>query len=273
LRDFFNSLLGDGWDVLAQFYTVESRAVAVTGEGEVDTLFVSWSAPATLSGTVRSQGSGAPVEGARVSIEDRRVRALTNESGEFSIRGLGAGPLVVSVSSIGFATRVDTVLAASGAHIALEISIGEQAIELDPLVVTARAPPVRREREMRNLGMSALGMNQAEINEALPRAIDFVSLLRWANIPGLLISQGSGVGSIGTCIQFHRGTTATNIDTPNCSMLAVYVNGVRMPNGSVLVESLDPTIVEEFIVLRPAFAQFQYMGPLTANGVLDIILR
>ena len=88
-------------------------------------------------------------------------------------------------------------------------------------------------------------------------------MLRQANIAGLLVT---GDGPDGPCVQFLRSSG-------DCAMVQVFVNGVRVSNPGLMVATIDPVMISEFIVLRPAFAQFQYMGPLTSNGVLDIILK
>ena len=250
--------IGEGWRVVAQLDTLESRPVSVGPAGVTDTLYLAWSQPATISGRVRVQGSDRSVEAARVTIEGRPVRVITDRDGRFTMRGVGAGPLVVTTSHIGYAVRADTLLAASGANIELDITLGEEAIALDPIVVTVRTPPSLRLRDTH-----ALGMTPVEVAAALPRSIDFVSMLRQANVPGLVVS---GDGPDGPCVQFMRSSGG-------CAMVQVFVNGMRVSNPGLMVASIDPTMVSEFIVLRPAFAQFQYMGPLTENGVLDIILK
>ena len=256
---FCAEAVGEGWDVIAELDSLSSREVPVGPQGQVDTLYIAWSEPVSLAGTVRVQGGDAPVPGARITIEDRPVRGLTDDEGRFSLRGLGAGPLVVTTSHIAYAPRVDTILAESGASLSLDIRLGHEAVELDPIVVTARRPPTTRMRGTRELGMTA-----SEVAEALPRSIDFLALLRQANIPGLIIQRTAGPDGI--CVEFLRASGG-------CAMLQVFVNGIRVSNPGVMLLSLDPVMVEEFIVLRPAFAQFQYMGPLTPNGVIDIILK
>lgn len=250
--------LGDGWQIYAELDTLVSRTVTVVPGAVVDTLYIPWSQPATLAGSVRVQGTGAPVEAARISIEGRPARAITDGDGRFTLRGIGAGPLVVTTSHTGFATRVDTILAESGANVGLEITLGQEAIELDPIVVTARRPPSLRERTGQMLGMT-----RQQVAAALPRSVDFISMLRQANVPGLTVSAD---GPDGPCVAFLRSGQG-------CAMVQVFVNGNRISNPGLMVATVDPSMVEEFIVLRPAFAQFQYMGPLIQNGVLDIILK
>jgi len=251
--------VGVGWEVIAHLDTLASRTVPVTPGTMVDTLYLAWSRPVTLAGTVRVQETGAPIETARISIEGRPVRALTDGDGRFALRGIGAGPLVVRTSHVGYALRVDTVVAPSGSNLSLEIYLGAEAIELAPIVVSVRTPPSTRAR-----GMNEMGMTPAQVAAALPRSFDFITMLREAGIPGLFVTGGTGMD--GPCIHFLRSTG-------NCPMVQVFINGVRVSNPGLMVASLDPSMVEEFIVLRPAFAQFQYMGPLTPNGVLDITLK
>ncbi|MDX1647063.1 MAG: carboxypeptidase-like regulatory domain-containing protein [Longimicrobiales bacterium] len=250
--------VGEDWDAVARLDTLESSPRPVGTDG-ADTLYIRWSEPVSIRGRVTVQTTGQPVPGARVSIREGRVRAVTDDEGRFAFRGVGGGPLVLETLGLGYAPRTDTVLAASGAEIDLRITLGEEALELEPIVVTARTPPSTRMRGTRQLGMTA-----EEVDAVLHRSIDFLSLLRRANIPGLLIRGGEG--GTGACIEFLRAAG-------DCAMLQVFVNGVRVSDPHTFVSTIDPVSVREFVVLRPAFAQFQYMGPLTQNGVLDIVLR
>lgn len=249
--------IGDDWHAVATLDTLESGPRPVAADG-MDTLYIPWSQPVTIRGIVTVQGSGAPVPDARITIEDRQVRGITDDDGRFALRGVGGGSLVIVTEGLGYAPRTDTLLAPSGATLELEIGVGEQAIELEPLVVTARAAPSTRIRGGRGLGMTA-----EEVEAVLHRSIDFVSMLRQAHIPGLLI-RNDGRGR--TCIEFLRSSG-------DCAMVQVFVNGIRIGNPHDFVSTIDPVSVREFLVLRPAFAQLQYMGPLTQNGVLDITLK
>lgn len=244
------------WEIVAELDTLVSNRVRIPPDGVVDTLYIVGSEAVAISGTVRDHATGDPVEGARITITNRRVRVTTDDEGEFTFRGLGGGPIILTTERIGYAERSDTVLARSGAFLNLDLTLGADAIELEPVVVTARTPPSTRVRGTRELGMTS-----AQVDSALHRSINFVALLRQANIPGLQIR---GEAASGYCIEFLRVGAG-------CSMLALFVNGVRISNPSVWVADIDPTIVKEFVVLRPAFAQFQYMN--APNGVLDITLR
>lgn len=249
--------VGEDWEAVARLDTLESSPRPVGPDG-VDTLYVPWSEPVTIRGRVTAQGTGQPVPAARVAIRERRVRAVTDDEGAFTLRGVGGGSLVVTTEGLGYAPRTDTIVAPSGATLELDIAVGPEALELEPLVVTARAAPSTRMRGTRELGMTA-----DEVEAVLHRSIDFLPMLRQANIPGLLI-RDDGRGR--ACVEFLRSSG-------DCAMVQVFVNGIRVSDPYTFVSSIDPLTVEEFIVLRPAFAQFQYMGPLTPNGVLDIVLK
>ncbi len=249
----------EGWDVLARLDTLESRPMPVDEAGSADTLYLVWSEPANLSGTVRLLGSGTPVVGARVTIDGRRVRAVTDDQGAFRLRGLGAGALVITTTALGLESRTDSVFVASGSRIALDIVMSEGAIELPPITVTARSELPLEFRTRRSLGMT-----EAEIAEALPRTVDFVSLLRYSNRTGLQVSP---VTSAGICVQFLRSARG------GCAMVEVFVNGQRMSMGADFLLSLNLMAVKEFRIYRPADAQFLFMGPNTSNGAINIILR
>jgi hypothetical protein len=95
-----------------------------------------------VRGRVTDQ-AGAPLPGAQVSIPGTSIGALAGPDGRFVIAlgestdTLPSEPLTLSVARIGYASVTQVVGAAEAVSSPLEISLAEQALDLDQIVVTS----------------------------------------------------------------------------------------------------------------------------------------
>ena len=64
------------------------------------------SAQITLSGKVVSDDTGKPIEYASILISEGSLWAITNEKGQFTIKGVGKGRLTLTVQCLGYQTRL-----------------------------------------------------------------------------------------------------------------------------------------------------------------------
>ncbi|MCP4229330.1 MAG: TonB-dependent receptor [bacterium] len=103
--------------LLLHIFAIASIAYASPGGGSV-------------SGTVTDDRSGAPLEGALVSLEGTAKSAITGESGYFVIRDVPNGSYAVKVSLIGYSentvTKVDVE---SGGRVTVRISLDITVVE------------------------------------------------------------------------------------------------------------------------------------------------
>ena len=91
-------------------------------------------AQGTISGTVSDATSGNPLVGATVSILGGSGGGLTNQSGQFSFRVAVNPPFSLKVTYVGYDS--DTVEVNSFSQ-KLSINLGESAVALDEVVITA----------------------------------------------------------------------------------------------------------------------------------------
>jgi len=91
-----------------------------------------------LTGVIRDQTSGQPVDGVEITVEPTGQEARTDNQGQFEIRDISAGALRLTFRRVGYEPRVDTVASFPGVSLVLELTMSAQPIELDPVVVTAR---------------------------------------------------------------------------------------------------------------------------------------
>ncbi len=99
-----------------------------------------------VSGTVLDE-SGEPLIGVQVLIEGTTRGVLTDLNGEYSIINLEAGTFVLVFRYIGFATtRVEEVVVRLDRTTEIDVTLREEVIEGQEIVVTAERPIVEKDR-------------------------------------------------------------------------------------------------------------------------------
>ena len=140
--------------------------------------------PASLSGKI-TDGAGAPVAEAEVSVAELKLRTTSGTDGSFTFAGLPAGRYTISVRRQGFAPAVVPVTVPAASPLA--VSLTTTPFEIAPLDVTgSRGPndPARSPQATASLSGDAV---QKERSVSLAHAIDA--------LPGMrTISTGEQVG-------------------------------------------------------------------------------
>ena len=91
-----------------------------------------------ISGMV-TDSLGAPIGGAAVSVAAGSSSATTDENGHFQLRGVGAGPLKLSVRRLGFSPITSEISVSPGQSIRdLRLRMSANRLLLNPVVVSAR---------------------------------------------------------------------------------------------------------------------------------------
>jgi Ca-activated chloride channel homolog len=100
-------------------------------------------ASGSVEGLVRA-ATGAPLEGAAVTVEGRPSKARTDREGRFRIEGLPAGRAVLRATMLGYAAGREVVEVGEGRVTRVEFLLRAMPMALDELVTTgdaASAPP------------------------------------------------------------------------------------------------------------------------------------
>jgi hypothetical protein len=100
-----------------------------------------------VSGVVRGESRGPPIEGARVTARSAIAPAaetttigpvLTDSAGRFQLRLPLAGEYLLTVEHIAYAAVTVALALAAGEEVAIEVRIASHAVPLDPLLVLGR---------------------------------------------------------------------------------------------------------------------------------------
>ncbi|MGY8777339.1 MAG: carboxypeptidase-like regulatory domain-containing protein [Longimicrobiales bacterium] len=92
-----------------------------------------------VTGLVRDQSTGSPVAAAEVSLVGLGLAALTQGNGEYLILNVPSGTHTMTVQSLGYRTETVTVTVGAGESVVQNVSLSQQALQLNELVVTGTA--------------------------------------------------------------------------------------------------------------------------------------
>ncbi|NNM32940.1 MAG: TonB-dependent receptor plug domain-containing protein [Gemmatimonadetes bacterium] len=145
---------------------------------------------------------------------------------------------------------------------AVRIALGSEAIELDPVVVTARG---ERERRNRGRGVRINELTADEIETLIPTSRNLADVLQ-QTIPSLR-SVPSTVANGYNCIEFRN--PATIRFAGDCRSPMTLVDGIRMFDPPTLFSTIDLNSISRIELIPPAEAGAEY-GSDSAFGVLVI---
>ncbi len=167
------------------------RALPLLGIALVSMALAARTPAATLSGFVTDLDNGEALTLATVLVEGEGVRlgSMSNSSGYYAVKDIGAGEYVVTVSHIGYQTRRDTLRFAATEDVRLDVALEPRPLDIaEETVVEAE----RREELERAIQSSFISL-QVEPLQQMP-AIGEADLLRSLQLlPG--IQSASDVSS------------------------------------------------------------------------------
>jgi TonB-linked SusC/RagA family outer membrane protein len=226
----------------------------------------------SVGGVVLHEQSLAPVAGVQVVIEGTTRGTLTGPNGRFLITGLQGSEVTLRVMRVGF--RPVTRTARVG-DMDVRISLAEQAVELDAVVVTGTAGAVRT----RTLGNAVTQISAAEVVATQP--IQSVQDLIRGRAPGVVITPPTGMIGGGSQIRI-RGISSLSLSTRPL----LFVDGIRVDNGGNTgpgvqglgnavvsrINDINPDDIESIEIIKGPAAATLY-GTEASNGVIQIITK
>ena len=208
----------------------------------------------TLTGTVTT-AAGQPVPFATVAVLNSTLGATADQGGGFSIKNVPAGRQTVAVSSVGYATRTQTVELATGQAVPLSFQLPASTAGLGEVVVSAQ----KEETNLQKTPMAVSALGTKQLREY--RVWDFKDLTALA--PNLfVIEHGNSTGSNFLNIRGVMGFS-------NEQAVATYIDGVyQFDYFSAPTQLLN---VERIEVLRGP--QGTLYGRNALGGVVNIVTR
>lgn len=233
-----------------------------------------------VTGTVRTRTS-EPVRGAYVAIPELNLATVTNDVGTYRLvvpAGAATASATLHVQSIGY-RNVEVPLRLEGGSVQQDVTMTEQAVQLEQVVVTGTAG----RQQVRAQAAKVEKLDAARITQVAP-IVNVQNMLQ-ARVPGVTIYQGSG--SSGTAAKIRiRGVSSISLSNDPL----IFIDGVRADsrsgdtntNGaqiySVLgqgvsrLNDLNPYDIESIEVVKGPAAATLY-GADASAGVVNIITK
>lgn len=217
-----------------------------------------------------TDGAGNPIPGATILIKGTRDGATTNSEGRFSLPNVKFNAELI-VSSIGYEKKTVQI---KGQNITVELKAVVN--DLDETVVIAYGTTTKRFNTGNVSKVSASEIEKQPVNNPL--------LTLQGRIPGLEITQSSGLPGAGIRIQIRGRNSLTNgfdplfiIDgVPYISQKFIDISAAVLGYGNATpgnpFSHLNPADIESIEVLKDADATAIY-GSRGANGVVLITTK
>jgi hypothetical protein len=220
-----------------------------------------------VSGVVVDAQSRAPVADVLVTIQGTDLRSVTDADGRFRVSGVPVGSVRLVLRHVGYGEHAQPVVVDASGPLDFQIRISSQAIELSPMVVEVAST---EEQARRASGFATNVIDRATIEAFALRGQGLLPFLT-GRVPSLRV--------IGSCVEYRLQVYLPPQLDPDtgettgiaCRDITVYLDGIPIPQGSSVLESLNTEDVERIQVLSPGDAGARYAG--SGRGVILVETR
>ena len=229
--------------------------------------------PGSFSGTVTDSENNIPLAGVSVFIENTSFGTVTDFDGNYSFQvNLATGDYTLTASSLGYSTQKISV-SFSGGEVTNDISLSEDLLSLDEVVVTGNPAGVNK----RTLGNAISSVKAEELVNNGAIAVDQAIS---GKISGALVQQNSGDPAGGISIRLRGPSTVLGNSDPLYIVDGIIISNSSNSNDLVdlggtsqnrLVD-LNPNDIERIEVIKGAAAAAIY-GSRASNGVVQIFTK
>ncbi len=235
-------------------------------------------AAGTITGRVVDRRTNQPLATVQVHIPSVQVGALTDGAGRFVLSNVPVGVHELRAERIGYQAFTASVDVSDGATLTLNISMQEQALSLDAVVVTGTAGQARR----REVGNTLVQVDVSSITDPTPS----VDQILQAAGPGISVIQSSASLGGGARIRLRGSNSVAMGNQP-----MLFIDGVRMHNNSPPpntpidgsgarsshvhispMNDLNPDDIERIEIIKGAAATTLY-GTEASAGVIQIFTK
>ncbi|HEV8383126.1 MAG TPA: TonB-dependent receptor [Gemmatimonadales bacterium] len=223
----------------------------------------------TIAGAVTAQPTGAPLQGANVTVAGTRLAAVTAADGRYLLENVPPGTHHVRVRVIGYAAVVDSaVVVAEGQTTTLDFQLQPQAVELEAIVAIGYATVQRKDVT----GALASVSGEDVLLKAAPTTA--VSNALQGKAAGVQVVVNSGIPGSGASVHV-RGAASIGANSEPLYVIdglpAMQGTSSQDPTYNPLNE-LNPSEIESIDVLKDASATAVY-GSRGASGVVLITTK
>jgi len=223
-----------------------------------------------LSGQLQDQLSGRPMPYAIVRVEGTSHQALADAEGRFIFEGIQPGAYALEIYNLGATVRSEPVEVPPGQNVFVGLRVAPQVVALEGLVVTTRSAveQITRLTPFRKDVLYGEPMALEEYRGS--RAYEILGRIS----PGLSIREVTrALGPTWICVESNRRVFRL-VDAPSCEQVEVILDGIRNPDGALVLRSLPASEIES-IEFLPAVQAQQMYGTFgnTANGAVVIWTR
>jgi hypothetical protein len=173
------------------------------------------SGPATVTGRVTDAIANAPLAGAEVTLNGTALRTTTDRDGTYTLRLVPAGDYTLSASYLGFDAKSLAVSAAAGQTTRLDLTLGDETIQLEAFRVEGIAQGQARAFNQQRANQNISKILSADAAGQFPDASLADATRR---LPGVTVVRGPGESE-------GRYVTIRGL---NADFNAVSLDGVRV---------------------------------------------
>ena len=223
---------------------------------------------AVVRGRITDRESGQPVPSAQVVVVGAlNIGAVSNANGDYVLRGVPSGAVVLRVSRIGYEpARVPVTVPADGETTA-NATLSRAAARLEDVVTTATGDASRR-----SLGNVVATVNADSLVKMAP--IKSIQDVLQARTAGVQVIQGQGVIGASPKIRIRGNSSLSLTNEP-----LIVVDGIRFDGSGEAgntsgvttnrLSSLDPETIASVDIIKGPSAAALY-GTAAANGVIVV---
>ncbi|MFB3111201.1 MAG: TonB-dependent receptor plug domain-containing protein, partial [Gemmatimonadales bacterium] len=225
---------------------------------------------ATVSGRVTDQGTGQPLQGARLFLEGTNRQATTDDEGRYQLRNVPDGQVTIRVIAIGYES-LSSLFTVTGGIGTADFALTPAVISLDRLVVTATGET--RKREVVNAVTTIDAADAIETGQ--PTSV--ASLIQ-GRAAGVQIINSSGAIGTGTKIRIRGSSSVSLSNEPLLVVDGIRVSTVNEAGFDVggqtisRLNDFNPEDIESIEIVKGPSAAALY-GTAAANGVIIITTK
>jgi len=230
---------------------IPHRAIAADGGGRP-------AFAAVITGRITDKETGQPVVAAQIAVSgSTRLGAISDNSGNFTLRGVAASQVTLRATRIGYQPQEQTVTVPADGSVTVNFGLAHAITRLADVVTTATGEQSRRE-----VGNVVASVSLDSVVATAP--ITNVSEMLAARASGVTVTQNSSVLGAAPVIRI-RGTTSLSLSNDPL----VVIDNIRVSDRAGGIASLDPEEVESIDIIKGPSASALY-GTAAANGVVVV---